>query len=153
MYLSGGWRDAQWSRDVSALQTTQVWCPATPWGLIDTHTSSSRGSQSSLLTSDTRHACGACANMQAKYSYTWNENFKTLENIFLCVLIFCLWACMHVSRVQCPQRPGVGVRVPGPGVTGGWDLPCGCWEPTQGLLVKCSLTSEPSSSQPLHLFL
>lgn len=55
---------------------------------------------------------------------------------------------MHASCVQFPQRPEADVRAPGAGVTDGWELPCGCWEPTQGILVKCSLTSEPSSSQP-----
>ena len=56
--------------------------------------------------------------------------------------------CRSVCQMHAwyPRRPEEGVREPGTGLTGGCDLPCGCWELNMGPLEEQSvfLTNEPS---------
>lgn len=48
---------------------------------------------------------------------------------------------------QYSQRPEVGIRSPGTGITEDYELPCGCWNPNLDPLQEQQriLTTEPST--------
>lgn len=54
----------------------------------------------------------------------------------LCVLVFCSIVFVHHLHAWCLQRPEVGVRSSGSGVTGGCEPSRGCWELNPGPLKK-----------------
>ena len=59
--------------------------------------------------------------------------------------------CVSVHYMQAdPRRPEERVRSQGTRVTGGCELPCGCWELNLGPLEEqpVFLTSEPSLQAP-----
>lgn len=42
--------------------------------------------------------------------------------------MFCLHVCLYTMCLQCPQRPGEGVRFPETRITDGCEPTCWCWE-------------------------
>lgn len=75
--------------------------------------------------------------------YIFQAEKKLLKKIFFCIFtcVFCLQVCMCTTCVQYLWRPEVGVQVSATGVTGGCELPCGCWE----------LSTDPLQDQPVLL--
>lgn len=71
-------------------------------------------------------------------------SFKTSLRFSLCV---CL--CAYVGIF--PWRPEEDIRYPRVGVTGGRELPCGCWQPGLGLLQEQQvIVTAEMSLQPIH---
>lgn len=62
-------------------------------------------------------------------------NPLTNEFIYFMYTVFCLNIChVYTSCAWCPWRPEEDIILPGTGVTGDWQPPCGCWEQNPGPL-------------------
>lgn len=59
---------------------------------------------------------------------------------------FCLHVCsVWQARARCPPKSEVGITYPRAGVSGGWELLCGCQELTSGVQEQqVALTSDPA---------
>ena len=60
---------------------------------------------------------------------------------------------MCAMCLQVLQRLEEGVRSPATGVGGGYELPCGCWEPNVGPLEEQSVLLTIKSLQPCFCYL
>jgi hypothetical protein len=61
--------------------------------------------------------------------------------IFKCMYVYGSFVSMniYIQHVQHPWRPEKSTGAPRTGVTDGYQLPSGCWEPNPGPLQKQSL--------------
>lgn len=46
----------------------------------------------------------------------------------------CMYVCVYHVSAWCLRRSKGGTEFPGVGITDGWAVPCGCWEPNLGSL-------------------
>ena len=135
-----------------------------------------RGQSQSLLTGISHQECGCVLRERQPQCWRAEEEdcgkegeqekkihisyLKHMHTVFLhicsccacyyCLLMFLNYLFLLVSYlhtcVQYLQRPEEGIRSLGTGVTGGCELPCGCWELNPGPLEEqpVLVTTEPS---------
>jgi hypothetical protein len=78
----------------------------------------------------------------------WLPLHFLLDFVILCVCV--LSACMYrVKQMLAEARDNV--RSPGTGVTDGYELPCGCWEPNLGPRQEQMLLAALSILSILHI--
>lgn len=103
--------------------------------------------------------CGFVSFLQLNwFRHIWNLGFFfgtwSFGNCYsMSVCIVCV--CVHCDSIPVSaDRPGEGIRrLPGAGVTGGWEPPCGRWEPNTAPLQQQQLllTAEPAlQSHPVY---